>query len=161
MKKLLLLIICLGLIKISVSQDISPQLISSCGEQFENDSYQLSWSIGECVISSLESGDYVLTQGFHQSSYDIETAIETQLGIELNLKVYPNPTSDFLTLETGQSELNEMQYQILDLKGSVLENSNFNNNLERLDFTSYSSGIYFIIIKQDNQLIKSFKIIKQ
>jgi hypothetical protein len=147
--------------KISVGQDISPQLISSCGEQFENDSYQLAWSLGECAISTLESGNFVLTQGFHQSSYEIETAIETEMGIELNLKVYPNPTTDFLILETGQFDLKEIQYQILDLKGSVLENNSFINTMERLDFSSYTNGIYFIIIKQENQIIKSFKIIKQ
>ena len=161
MKKTVILFICLGLMKISVCQDIKPQLISSCGEQFENDSYQLAWSLGESVISTLEAEGYVLTQGFHQSTYEISTATETPLGSELNITVYPNPTTDYLMLEVGQPDLKGMQYQILDLKGSVLENKNLSNDLERLDFSVFPNGIYLIIIKQENQVIKSFKIIKK
>ena len=161
MKKQLLLIICLGLIKISISQNISSELISSCGEQFENDTYQLAWSLWESVISTFEAGGYILTQGFHQSTYEISTATETPLGNEINITVYPNPTTDYLKLESKQSDLKGMQYQILDMKGILLEKTDFFNDIERLDFSTYSSGIYFLTIKQDNQVIKSFRIIKK
>ncbi len=50
-------------------------MISSSGDNFTNSTYQLDWSIGECVTATHSEGNYVITQGFHQESYVI-TIIE-------------------------------------------------------------------------------------
>ncbi len=73
---------------LAISQTASPELISSLGDSFNNTSYQLDWSIGECITTTHTAGDYVLTQGFHQNSYVI-TAVE-DLRADIYMSVYPN-----------------------------------------------------------------------
>ena len=54
-----------------------------------------------------------------------------------------------------------MQYIVTGISGKVLQNEKVLNEIEQLNFSNYTAGVYFLIIKQENKLIKSFKIIKK
>ena len=47
------------------------------------------------------------------------SSVETSVGIELDAKVYPNPTVDYLILETNLIERNELYCQVIDISGNV------------------------------------------
>ena len=158
MQKIILITIGLLLTSLSYSQVASPELISSAGDNFSNATYQLDWSIGECVTATHSAGSSVITQGFHQDSYII-TAIE-DLATDINIFVYPNPTTNFVSLQIESSKVESMQYILTDINGKVLLNAEVLNNIEQFNFSAYTSGIYFLTVKQENQTIKSFKIIK-
>ena len=160
MKKLGLLIVGLGLTIMAISQPASPELVSSAGDSFNNTSYQLDWSIGECVTLTHSAGTYVITQGFHQDSYKITTSIDNLYGSEINITVYPNPTTNLVCLQVESSKAESLQYILSDINGKILQNAEVLNNIVQLNFSTYTSGVYFLIVKQENQLIKSFKIIK-
>ena len=140
------------------AQTASPELLSSAGDSFNNTSYQLDWSIGECVTATHSAGSYVITQGLHQNSY-VVTSVE-DLRADIEMSVYPNPTTDFISLKVESSKVESMQYSITDFSGKVLQTSNFAGDIEQINFSNYASGTYFITVKENNQLIKSFKIIK-
>ena len=72
--------------------------------------------------------------------------------------VYPNPTSDNITLK-GISSLTDVSYiHLLDNKGALLRK--MGNNETQVDLSSFSTGIYFIEIK--HQLgTGRIKVIKQ
>ncbi len=53
-----------------------------------------------------------------------------------------------------------MQYSVTDINGKILQTEEVTNETEQLNFSNYSNGVYFLTITQENQLIKSFKIIK-
>ena len=159
MKRITILLICFGFLKISIGQEINPQLISSCGEHFENDSYQLSWSLGECAISTIDGGNYILTQGFHQSTYEISTSSETTLGIELNIKVYPNPTSNLISIDTDIISPSELT--ITDLAGKVFLNKKMNSyTASNIDVSDFANGVYLIKIKDQLNHIFVSKFVK-
>ena len=65
MKRLGLLVIGIGMTSLAMSQTASLELVSSSGDSFNNTSYQLDWSIGECITAWQAAGAYVITQGFH------------------------------------------------------------------------------------------------
>ncbi len=158
MKRLGLLVIGIAMTNLAMSQTASPELVSSAGDSFNNTSYQLDWSIGECITTTHTAGDYVLTQGFHQDSYVI-TAVE-DLRADIDMSVYPNPTTDFISLKVESSKVEAMQYTITDFTGRVLQIENFADDIEQINFSNYAVGTYFITVSENNQLIKSFKIIK-
>ena len=158
--KRLILTVGLGIALIGANaQTASPELVSSAGDSFNNTSYQLDWSVGECLTATHSSGSYVLTQGLHQSSYNI-TAVE-DLRSEIEMTVSPNPTSDLVSLKVESLQVESMQYTITDLSGKVLANGEILSTLQTLNFTNYSAGTYLISVSQNNQLIKSFQIIKK
>ena len=158
MRKIILLVVALAMTNLAISQTTSPELVSSSGDSFSNATYQLDWSVGECVTATHSAGDYVITQGFHQNTYVITTVED--LRAEIEMTVYPNPTSDFISLKVESSKAENMRYTIIDFTGKVLQISDFSSDIEQINFSNYAVGTYFISVMENNQLIKSFQIIK-
>ena len=61
----------------------------------------------------------------------------------MSLLVYPNPSSGKYIISKAAHSKN-INYQILDLNGSVLLAGTFSNDQEALDLSSFGSGIYFL-----------------
>jgi len=142
------------------AQTTSPQLVSSAGESFKNTSYQLDWSIGELQTETYTAGSQMLTQGFHQNSYTVSTAVEQVKGLQFEITAFPNPTTDFISLKVESSKTESLQYTITDLSGRVLQTNKLLENNQQINFSGYAVGTYFITISQNSKLVKSFKIIK-
>ena len=158
MNKLILIILGIFFTEIAIGQTLDMKLISSLGDSFNNSSYQLDWSIGECVTTSFASSDFLITQGFHQNSYQIMSVKDLRVDIEI--KVYPNPTTNFVNLKVENSKIENMQYILTSVYGKVLQLKKITKNQEQINFSNVTTGIYFISISKNNQLIKTLKIIK-
>ncbi len=145
---------------LAISQTVSPELVSSAGESFSNSNYQLDWSVGETVTATHSAGDFVLTQGFHQDTYII-TAIK-DLATDINISVYPNPTSNFVIIDfSAPQKLENFKIIVTDINGKILEQAETTAYKKQLDFSDYADGIYYLSVEQkNNQLLKVFKIIK-
>ncbi len=160
MRKFILIIVGLFLTVLTFSQTASPELVSSSGNSFNNTTYQLDWSIGECITASHDAGNYEITQGFHQDRYVIITAIENLHNNEINISVFPNPTTDLISLKVQCSKRESIKYTLTDISGKVLQTEKVKSDIEQLNFSTYTNGVYFLSVRQENQLVKSFKIIK-
>jgi hypothetical protein len=69
--------------------------------------------------------------------------------------VFPNPTNSFITLSADAENIEKIELR--NLQGQLLfQNKAINKNQYQIDLSSYSNGIYLVIIN-DN---KTFKIIK-
>lgn len=146
---------------IAFSQQISPEVIASAGDHFENDGISLSWTLGEPVISTMES-DYILTQGFHQDFYII-TAIDEQELDHISISIYPNPTPDFINIELKKNTdvTEKINIQLLDLNGRLIKEENC-ENLEktiRMNLQYYERAHYLLKISTRKE-VKTYKIIK-
>ena len=81
------------------SQDIQQQVIASAGDQYNNASASVSWTVGETVTATLTNSSIHLTQGFQQGNLTVSSLVEQDM-LDFSLKVYPNPVMDILILET-------------------------------------------------------------
>lgn len=63
-----------------------------------------------------------------------------------SFKAYPNPTADYLTIES-----NKLEYELFDVFGNLL----LTGNKKRIDLSNYSKGVY--ILRQGTQSIKIIK----
>jgi hypothetical protein len=75
-----------------------------------------------------------------------------------NLKVYPNPTSGLLTIETGAG-LNKV-IQVIDLTGRILVSEQNSDQMGNIDLSGLSKGIYYLKIRL-GESIRTIKLIKQ
>jgi|GEM_PF-3318905 len=64
-----------------------------------------------------------------------------------NLKIYPNPVRDYLSIDVGDSNVSNVEISIIDLSGKIVYNKNYNNTVNTIDVSSYNSGLYFVEIK--------------
>jgi len=161
MKKIILTAsIVIALIGVVRSQTISQELISSGGDRFSNASYQLDWSVGEFATETYSGSQGVLNQGFHQGVYDVSVSNQ-QANLMFNIKAYPNPTSDFISLDFSELQnLDQTRYSVTNLLGRELQTAEVLTDINQIDFSSFAKGTYFITVQQNNQIIKSFRIIK-
>ncbi|NJO88096.1 MAG: T9SS type A sorting domain-containing protein [Chloroflexia bacterium] len=85
------------------------------------------------------------------------TGIESN-SINAHIKVYPNPASDWIEIESKTNK--ELMISILDLSGKVLVNSkSFGSS--RIDLTSFQKGFYVLKINQSDKIIETRKILKK
>ena len=159
MKKKLLFLLLLFLCAGAQSQTITQQLISSSGDEFKNNTYQLVWSIGETVTETFSANNQMLTEGFHQSNYII-SAINQMSDLEFEINLFPNPTTNLIQLKIQNDKLENLHFVISDLSGKMILSENLIIVNQQINLTKYLSGIYILSVYNQNQLLKTFKIIK-
>lgn len=76
-----------------------------------------------------------------------------------NIRVYPNPTADKVTIETSEPILS---VSILDLKGSTLKKSDLVNTSSTVfDLNGIESGTYIILIDLGNTVLRETIVINK
>jgi hypothetical protein len=73
-----------------------------------------------------------------------------------SISVFPNPTSDKIIVNT---DLKNCNYELVDVKGSVITSDNFNYSTE-IDLSKNAKGIYFLKLKSQNEIITKKIIIE-
>ena len=145
----------------ATSQNLSPELVSSSGDSFSNATYQLDWSLGECITITHSTTTYVITQGFHQDKYTTSIGIQ-DYDFAIDMDIFPNPTTDFIDIIISSDDLTMISnFSITDTHGKILLNGIINETNTKLNFSEYASGVYFLNIKKNNQIIRYYKIVKQ
>lgn len=119
MKKLILTILPFAVVTVVDAQSISPQVIASAGTHFTGSNAQLSWTIGEPVITTVSNGSNIITQGFHQTLLNV-TSVEEQSIAGVNVTVFPNPTSDVVNINLVNN-LKDLQLDLFDMSGKLLQ----------------------------------------
>ena len=74
-----------------------------------------------------------------------------------DLRIYPNPANDIITINTNQ--LDKCFIEIITLNGKVLYNYETSDPICRIDFSSFKKGIYLITIRSKD-FVTTEKIIK-
>ncbi len=76
-----------------------------------------------------------------------------------NIKLFPNPANDFITIQNNEKDNANFEYKIVDLIGRIVlrGKSNFNENI---NIGSMKNGNYFIQIQAKNNEKTILKLIK-
>lgn len=78
---------------------------------------------------------------------------------EADIKVFPNPVSDYLSLELPFQEI--WNVTILDATGKVLYQKTTTDTIQFLDFRNYASGTYFVQVQDENGVGVVKKVIRK
>ncbi len=119
MKKILLTLLLFASAAHVNAQSISPQVIASAGTHYTGSNAQLSWTVGEPVITTVSNGSNIITQGFHQTLLTI-ISVEEQSIAGVNVSVFPNPTSDMVNINLVNN-LKDLQMDLFDMNGKLLQ----------------------------------------
>jgi hypothetical protein len=97
-----------------------------------------------------------------QQPYEISvlTAIDAAKDISLIFSVYPNPTTDFLTLKIMNYDMENLSYWLYDVSGNLIETRKISAGETQISMTNQLSGTYFLKITEVNKDIKTLKIIR-
>jgi hypothetical protein len=119
-----------------------------------------SYSVGQVVYTTSTGTNGSLAQGVQQA-YEISTTVGiNETSINLELSVYPNPTTDYLTLKIDDVKLSTLNFQLIDLQGKIIENKKVTASNTTIKMEALPKAIYVLNVTKGNQLIKTFKVIK-
>jgi hypothetical protein len=120
-----------------------------------------SYSVGQIVYTTHTGSNGSISQGVQQS-YEIFTLSNTALStVNLSATTYPNPTSDYVVLAISDINLTDLSYELYDIQGRPITRATISSKDTQIDMHSLSVGTYLLNVNQNNQKLKSFKIIKQ
>jgi hypothetical protein len=137
-----------------------------------NDVFAIDNTTGEITVKKSTEMDYETTPEFTltvevSDGTNIDTAIVT---IALNnlietsiddlqltkLDIYPNPSNGIVTIDFSNSANKMINIELININGQVLYSENFEitNSTKTIDLSSYSNGIYFMLLKSNDSFIK-------
>lgn len=135
--------------------------VNATGGNASGSGGSVSYSVGQVVYTTSTGTSGSVAQGVQQP-YEISvvTAIEQAKGISLSVTAYPNPTTDYLTLEVKYFELTTLHFQLFDMSGKLLQSEKITGNQTSIVMSNLVPANYFVKVIQGNKEVKTFKIIK-
>ncbi len=82
------------------------------------------------------------------ATLDVATGVEN---IEKNISVYPNPATDFITIDIKNSDNGNVQ--IIDITGTVIYSTVIKNHSAVLNIKNQPAGMYFVKITTNNNSV--------
>lgn len=152
--------LCLIVILITFTFSIKAQdNINSSGADITSDEGSISYSIGQTVYNTNTGLNGSISEGVQQP-YEISVVSGIkEKDITLSISAYPNPTTDYLTLELIEFE--NTNFQLININGKILQNEPIRNSYTRINMSNLINGLYFVKVIQNEIEIKVFKIIKK
>lgn len=114
--------------------------VDAAGSYFKNGSYSAAFAIGEVSSITIRGSQstFLSTTGVIQPDPLTITGTKDP-GIQ-TIRIYPNPVSDFLKLETGRSEI--ILFEIYSMQGVFLSKGSVTGMSLNLNYLS--PGLYLI-----------------
>ncbi len=121
----------------------------------------ISYSVGQVLYSSNTGTNGIVAQG-DQQFYEIITESVGTGDIDHALAIYPNLITDFLTLQVENTQLPNLQLQLLDVMGRLIESRRITGDKNHIMMGHLASAPYTLKIADINTPTetKIFKIIK-
>lgn len=157
-----LLISCCLLLSASICEVLGQQhVIASAGSHSASDHAQISWTLGQVVSGSSYTNSNLITSGFHHGG-EIVSVVASHSPLGLQVRIYPNPTSDLLSIQPPSGSY-QGSYQLIAPQGHlVMDEREVNFAMERtIEMGHLPEGMYLLRISIDHQPIQQLKIIKQ
>jgi hypothetical protein len=147
------------------AQYVMQNVIGSAGDNFASSAGTVSWTIGEIVSDTWQSGQGIVTKGFHQPLGLPEVNI-TELENDSDVMVYPNPFSDILTIDLIGIKEGYYYFEVFDASGKSLHQSQqfYKNNIlkNKIDLSYLADGLYIVkILSVENNVCHHFRLTKQ
>ena len=148
------------LLSIGLTANGQEAVTSSGGDATGSDG-SVAYSVGQTVYSSYSNNSANVNEGVQQAFEIFTLGLEDQ---ELNsqLSVFPNPTTENISLQIDNYEDQKMIYRLHNMQGKLLNTGKVNAQKTQIKTEKLQAGVYFIhIVSQEKQIKQSFKIIKK
>jgi type IX secretion system substrate protein len=141
MKALILTLLCFFSFVFSQAQSLSSPLILAAADLFTSSGGSLEWTLGNVLAQTYQQGNGYFSPGSAESNI---TGIDETV---TNILVYPNPTHDFLlinTVETGNYRI-----EVFNMQGQKLISKNLPpdaTNIHHIDVRNLEASVYLVRI---------------
>jgi hypothetical protein len=146
-----------------IANDTMETLVTA-GEDASGGSGTVTYSIGQVFYTDMAESTYNVSQGVQQGAANNNLSTEEN-GTEATteVSVFPNPTIDYVTIKILGSQVENIQgsYRLYDLQGRLLKQEAAIQSETQLNITDLRAAIYLLQVYNDNEILKTFKIVKK
>jgi len=132
--------------------DINEGRISYSNSQFEPGQDSFKADILNSSSGWLPNNTVIIT---------IENSLSTSENLMEFVRIYPNPTQNYITIQLTNEIVGETKMDLFDVQGRKIISKNTFQNTEELNLSSLSGGIYFLSIQNKNHKIIKKIILKK
>ena len=133
-----------------VTPAIAQESVSSAGQSDTVSGVQIDWNVGETVIQTKALSTGFVTQGLEQPHFVI-SSIERVNKINLQAKLYPNPTSNWVHLDLKSLPQSKLVLSVFDLSGRMLKTQRIGELSNTIDLNELSAATYIILLETEDQ----------
>lgn len=120
----------------------------------------VSYSIGQTVYTTNTEESGSVAQGVQQPFEIYALDVKEHGDLKTLINIYPNPATNYLTLEVKEFDLSNLSFQLFDIQGKLLQTLKITDNKTIVNLMDFAVATYFARIIDGNKQIKTFKIIK-
>ncbi|NCT18607.1 MAG: T9SS type A sorting domain-containing protein [Flavobacteriia bacterium] len=113
----------------------------------------LSDYLGESILARFQfvTDNNVQADGFYFDDLKVNLLENTVLSVadlsKLPFAIYPNPVTDVLNIQTN---INNYDLQLYTLQGQLIFEQKNNNGTQNINYSNFSSGMYFLVLHTEN-----------
>lgn len=152
MNKSILILLFVGSFTFVDAQEV----IATQGDSYTAAPGTLDFTIGEVVINTASNATTDLTQGFHQTNWKF-SGLE-DFAPEFVITVFPNPTSDYLHIQT--TDYQNLHVELFDEAGKLVAQENLLTETTSIRVVDLATGNYSLVVSNHSGKLKLFKLIK-
>ncbi len=138
----------------------SQTVFSASGGNFSNSTTLIDNTIGEPITSTLQNAYIKLTQGFHQSNYNIISDIKPKK-LDVSINIFPNLTAGTLQIQIARQNTFSLNLKFYDINWCFVWNGMIGKGFEvqNIDMSKLASGTYVLwLIYETGGYINSYKV---
>ncbi|MBX2927427.1 MAG: T9SS type A sorting domain-containing protein [Saprospiraceae bacterium] len=154
MKHCAILLLCFGCCALQAQQ-----AVGAGGGDAAGSGGSVAFTVGQAVYTPVSGATGSVLQGVQQP-YEIFVVGTQEPGLDISLAVFPNPTSDNITLQVKDFKGEKLEYQLFDVQGKRIESKKITTDEMPLSLQHLPSATYFLCVMHRNKPLQTFKIIK-
>lgn len=146
------LLLWMGTIPITNAQ----QAIVGAGGEASGSGGSASYSVGQPFYTT--KGSTTTTADGVQQAYDFYLNMDQVAGNNIAMQMYPNPTVRDVQLVVETIE--DLEWRLFDVNGKLITQNSITATTSTIPMNNLVTGTYLLQVVRENQLVQSFKIIK-
>ena len=152
--------ICLALF-LPISVTWAQEAMPAAGGSASGSGGSVNYTIGQIVFHTHNGQGGLVAEGI-QIPYEVSvvTSIGEFPGINLSVSAFPNPATDYLTLQINEFIHAGLSYYLFDIQGRLLISERISDSHTSIFMGDLVPAIYFVRVIQGNREVKTFKIVK-
>lgn len=137
--------------------------MNSSGDDYESSDGSVAVSVGQVFVDYIEDSDGItVSEGVQQTYvFIIEEDVDSNLKQDFTFEIYPNPSSDLVTLKFNTEKLPNAEMVLFDNLGKKIIESKIVQEETDIDISYLANAIYYLHIFDKNMKIGTIKILKQ
>ncbi len=133
--------------------------VNTSGGTAQFPTHIVEYAIGEVVVASGSNATNLVTAGVLQPLTTLIDGIDSEQTGNYELHVYPNPVSDFLTIETDY--VGDLQIEVCNDLGQAILTQTAQNQAQ-IDLRTWAIGTYYFrVFDSNHHFSKTIHIIRK